>query len=99
MKVYTDGSCLGNPGRGGWAFIAISHDGDELFRNGGFGGAKTTNNIMELTAMLKALRWVYFAKINQKYQDDIIIYTDSNYCKTRYQFMDEEVEKEWLQNS
>ena len=59
MKVYTDGSCLGNPGRGGWGFIAVSDDGDELYRDGDFGGDRVTNNIMELTAMLKALRWIF----------------------------------------
>ena len=78
MKVYTDGSCLGNPGRGGWGFIAVSPSGDEIFRDGDFGGARVTNNIMELTAMLKALRW-----ISSRVQGNemVIVYTDSNYVR------------------
>ena len=49
--IATDGACSGNPGPGGWAWV------DELTGEHGSGGAKrTTNNIMELTAMLEALR-------------------------------------------
>ena len=66
MEVYTDGSCLGNPGPGGWA--AISND----FSISG-GSIHTTNNIMELTAALKALE-----HIGTK---DVVIYTDSCYVK------------------
>ncbi len=47
-EVYTDGSCLGNPGRGGWG--AISED----FKLCG-AQANTTNNVMEMTAIVKAL--------------------------------------------
>ena len=48
IETYTDGSCLGNPGPGGWAYIID----DFICR----GGAKvTTNNIMEMTAVIKAL--------------------------------------------
>ena len=48
IEVYTDGSCLGNPGPGGWAYII-----DDFI---GRGGAKvTTNNAMEMTAVIKAL--------------------------------------------
>ena len=56
IEIYTDGSCKGNPGPGGWAFIAINnakenkHTGHE---------AKTTNNRMEMTAMIEALKWVW----------------------------------------
>lgn len=50
--IATDGACSGNPGPGGWAWV------DELTGENGSGGAKrTTNNIMELTAMLEALRY------------------------------------------
>ena len=81
MNVYTDGSCLGNPGRGGWGFIAVSDDGEELFRDGAFGGY-TTNNIMELTAMLKALRWIS-SQVGDSVQgsDVVTVYTDSNYVR------------------
>lgn len=52
IVVHTDGSCLGNPGFGGWAFCAGS-----VCKSGS--APKVTNNVMELTAVLKALR--YFA--------------------------------------
>ena len=51
--IYTDGACAGNPGPGGWAAI-IKYDGstEELH-----GGEKyTTNNRMELTAVIEALK-------------------------------------------
>jgi ribonuclease HI len=69
FELYTDGSCLGNPGRGGWA--AISKD----FK---ICGAKpnTTNNIMEMTAIIKALEKC--ALLNEKC---VRIFTDSNYTK------------------
>ena len=78
-SVYTDGSCLGNPGRGGWGFIAVSPTGEEIFRDGGFGGMRTTNNIMELTAMLKALQWI--ASVGVQDDGGVIVYTDSNYVR------------------
>ena len=82
MFVYTDGSCLGNPGRGGWGFIAISPSGEELFRDGAFGGARVTNNIMELTAMLKALRWISSHVGGVHCEDSVVtVYTDSNYVR------------------
>ena len=47
LKIWTDGSCLGNPGPGGWAFVATD-DKHVAERSGG--EANTTNNRMELTA-------------------------------------------------
>ena len=68
-EIYTDGSCLGNPGRGGWA--AISKD----FKICG-AQPNTTNNIMEMTAILRALEQVRL--MNEKC---VRIFTDSNYTK------------------
>jgi ribonuclease HI len=52
VVVYTDGACSGNPGPGGWAW-AVAPDGEER----GFGGeARTTNQRMELTAAIEAVR-------------------------------------------
>ena len=71
IKVYTDGSCLGNPGTGGWAFqvfnegTIINHFGYQL---------DTTNNQMELTAAIKALEFL------QK-ESEIILFTDSTYVR------------------
>ncbi len=53
MVVFTDGACTGNPGRGGWA--AVLRFGEHRKEiSGGF--ARTTNNRMELTACIEALR-------------------------------------------
>ena len=53
VKLITDGSCIGNPGRGGWA--AILRYGDHLKEMSG-GEARTTNNRMEMTAVLEGLK-------------------------------------------
>tara|TARA_B110001452_G_scaffold226374_1_gene200744 strand:- start:149 stop:574 length:426 start_codon:yes stop_codon:yes gene_type:complete len=71
IKIYTDGSCLNNPGNGGWAAI-INDDGDVLKISGS--EKNTTNNKMELMATIKALQ-----KINKNEQ--VEIYTDSKYVK------------------
>ncbi len=71
INVYTDGSCLGNPGNGGWAFL-IAEEKDIRYR-AGF-EKNTTNNQMELIAAIKALEFL------NKY-NDITINTDSNYVK------------------
>ena len=71
IKIYTDGSCLNNPGNGGWA--AIINDNGNILKISG-SEKDTTNNKMELTAPIKALQEI--AK-NKKVE----IYTDSNYVK------------------
>ena len=53
IQIFTDGSCLGNPGPGGWAYII--QDGEQ--RREGFGHCvETTNNRMEMMAAIEALR-------------------------------------------
>ena len=71
IKIYTDGSCLKNPGDGGWAVI-ISKDG----KNKEISGSEkdTTNNRMELLAPINALK-------EMKSKEKIEIYTDSQYVK------------------
>ena len=71
IKIYTDGSCLNNPGNGGWAAI-INNDNNIIKISGS--EKETTNNKMELTAPIKALQ-----KIDKNEQ--IEIYTDSKYVK------------------
>ena len=71
IVIYTDGACRGNPGPGGWGVVIIE-DNIETELCGK--EDKTTNNIMEMTAAIKALE--YFNK-----KKDIILYTDSNYLK------------------
>ena len=69
--IYTDGSCLGNPGKGGWAAVIINDGKEDII----FGSEKeSTNNRMELTAAINAL-----LKIKQ--DKKIKIYTDSKYVK------------------
>ena len=72
IKVYTDGSCLENPGKGGWAAIIINESGRTEIK-----GSKknTTNNQMELTAPIMALK-----KIPQG--SKVQIFTDSKYVKS-----------------
>ena len=71
IEVYTDGSCLGNPGKGGWAFL-VNNEGFISSRSGY--SIKATNNQMELTAAIKAIEFL----VNHK---EMSIYTDSNYLK------------------
>ena len=67
--IYTDGACSGNPGPGGWGAILIYKDIKKEIS----GGAKnTTNNIMEVTAVIEALKLL-------KYKCDVEVYSDSAY--------------------
>ncbi len=72
FKIYTDGACSGNPGKGGWAAIILDEKYDQISISGSENN--TTNNRMELTAPIMALR-----KIKKK--SNITIYTDSKYVK------------------
>lgn len=75
-EIFTDGSCRGNPGPGGWAaLIRNMSTGDEEVISGN--DPKSTNNIMELTAILKAL--CMFIP-NAEDPPKIKIYSDSTYC-------------------
>tara|TARA_B100000965_G_scaffold405621_1_gene440409 strand:+ start:444 stop:869 length:426 start_codon:yes stop_codon:yes gene_type:complete len=71
IEIYTDGSCLKNPGNGGWAAI-INQDGEIKKISGN--ERNTTNNRMELLAPINALKQIN----NDK---KIYIYTDSKYVK------------------
>ena len=86
IKLYTDGACSQNPGPGGWAFVMILKDiqggqpEQELLR--GSGGEKlTTNNRMELLAVIQALT-AYQEKILPRYADcPVTLHTDSQYVQ------------------
>ena len=71
IKIYTDGSCLNNPGNGGWAAI-INTNGEVKKISGSV--KDTTNNKMELMAPIKALQEI-------KGNEQIEIYTDSQYVR------------------
>lgn len=75
LKIWTDGSCLGNPGPGGWAFVAT--DGTHTAERCG-GERDTTNNRMELMAVLRAVTAAHR-------HSEIEIHTDSQYVKNGMQ--------------
>jgi ribonuclease HI len=70
--IYTDGACSGNPGPGGWGAIIIDEKEKQIILSGK--EKSTTNNRMELTAPIMALKKI-------KKSSEIIIYTDSTYLK------------------
>ncbi len=86
IKIYCDGSCLGNPGPGGWCAI-LQHAGSGAEKIISGGAPHTTNNQMELTAALMALNAVTKPV-------PIEIYTDSQYLQKGIG----EWSKKWLKN-
>ena len=72
VNVYTDGACSGNPGIGGWGVVILIDGCEPIYINGG--SNNTTNNKMELTAAIEALK--YFKK-----NSSINLFTDSKYVK------------------
>ena len=72
IKIYTDGSCIGNPGNGGWAAIIITDEKKTRIK-----GSKkdTTNNQMELIAPIKALSTIPKGS-------KVEVFTDSKYVKS-----------------
>ncbi|HMR69288.1 MAG TPA: ribonuclease HI [Rubrivivax sp.] len=71
IEIYTDGACKGNPGPGGWgAWLRVGPHEKELWG----GEARTTNNRMELTAVIQAL-----AALRQPSR--VVVHTDSEYVK------------------
>ncbi|GAB6057719.1 ribonuclease HI [Desulfonatronum parangueonense] len=79
--IYTDGACLGNPGPGGWGAVVINGPDRREF-SGGFG--LTTNNRMELLAVVEALNALPEPSV-------VSLYTDSKY-------LHDAVNKGWLAN-
>jgi len=77
IEIYTDGSSLGNPGRGGYGVVITANDKviDEL---GGY-EKDTTNNRMELQAVIEALNYIHKKFSPKKDLFSIIIHTDSAY--------------------
>ena len=70
ITIYTDGACSGNPGKGGWAAVIIDDKNEKTISGS---EPLTTNNRMELSAVINALREVGSAELD--------IYTDSKYVK------------------
>lgn len=87
IDIYTDGGCHGNPGPGGWAFV-VQRNGRAYQMKGA--EANTTNNRMELTAVISALEFIE----NNFDHEPIRVHTDSQYVQRG---MSEWMER-WLKN-
>ncbi len=74
MEIYTDGSCDPNPGRGGWAWVRVI--GEIVEANVGW-HPTTTNNRMELQAIIDALEHIAIVEVPLA---PVVIYTDSKLC-------------------
>jgi ribonuclease HI len=71
VQIYADGACKGNPGKGGWgAILRVGGNDKELFG----GEPQTTNNRMELTAVIRALE-------SLQAPSEVEVYTDSQYVQ------------------
>ncbi|MFM8548356.1 MAG: RNase H family protein, partial [Betaproteobacteria bacterium] len=69
VEIYTDGACKGNPGPGGWgALLRYGEHERELFG----GDPQTTNNRMELIAVIRALEAL-------RRESEVVVHTDSQY--------------------
>lgn len=75
FHVFTDGACRGNPGVGSWAFCVFDENDECLGKKTGF-NPNTTNNEMEVTAVVELLKWA--TKTGGR---PVTIYTDSTYVK------------------
>lgn len=75
VTIYTDGACSGNPGPGGWGSILMMGENRKEISGG---SADTTNNIMELTAVIEALKML-------KRPCKVNIYSDSAYVVNAFE--------------
>ena len=95
VEIHTDGACIGNPGPGGWAAILRAMDGPiELKRDHLVGRTvDTTNNRMELTAVIEALE-----AVQPKWQ--VTVVTDSQYVsKGATEWLPKWIAKGWKNSS
>ena len=80
LRIFTDGGCLGNPGPGGWAYVLVlrTFQGEKIIGEAKGSEKNTTNNRMELTAVISSLKAV-------KSMSDIprhaLVCTDSQYVQ------------------
>jgi ribonuclease HI len=80
IEIYTDGACRGNPGPGGWGALLIARDRRKTMHGG---EPETTNNRMELTAVIEALNALNGSR-------RVVLHTDSKYVRDGI--------TSWLQN-
>ena len=91
VVIYTDGACSGNPGPGGWGTILMYKDTAKEIS----GYMKnTTNNIMEITAVIEGLKML-------KYKCDVEIYSDSAYVVNAFNnhWIEGWIKKNWVNSS
>jgi len=86
IAIYTDGSCKGNPGPGGYAGLILHKDGSEEVIKGS--SLDTTNNRMELKAVIETLKVL-------KKSTEVVLYSDSEYC---IKAINERLSK-WIKNN
>ena len=87
VVIYTDGACSGNPGPGGWGAI-LMYKGVKKEISGG--NKQTTNNIMELTAVIEGLKML-------KFPCEVDLYSDSAYVVNAFEqkWLDNWIKKNW----
>ena len=80
LHIYSDGSCSGNPGAGGWAYVMVvkTFQGDSILASDSGGELNTTNNRMELLAVINALEAL---KEMSNLPRTISLYMDSQYVQ------------------
>ncbi len=83
VLIYTDGACSGNPGPGGWAAILMFKEHKKEISGG---EKETTNNIMEMTAVIMALK-----QLKKPCKYNVEVYSDSAYVVNAF-------DKEWIYN-
>jgi len=86
ITIYTDGACSGNPGPGGWAAVLLYKDNRKEISGG---NENTTNNIMEMTAVIEALKLL-------KRPCKVNLYSDSAYVVNA--FLDNWIDS-WIKNN
>lgn len=84
--IYTDGACSGNPGPGGWGAILMYKDSKKEISGG---NKNTTNNIMEMTAVIEALKLL-------KHPCKVKLYSDSAYVVNAFL---QNWTKNWIKNN
>ena len=75
IEIYTDGSCRGNPGPGGWAAILLEKNSEKSFEVLKGHEFQTTNNRMEMMGVIEALRYINNHHLENA---EINLYSDSN---------------------
>lgn len=93
IKIYTDGSCSSNPGPGGWAAIIIKEGSDPSTTDISGSDPATTNNRMEMMAVIEGLRAV--SKDPSISSKPIEVYSDSAYIVNCFR---DGWWKKWVQN-